>query len=229
MNFGMGLTRVRFRDYFSGTALGIIVGTFIFTFFVGRLRRLGKRLLESMVIWADNPLQNLLVRYKLNKDGLNVMEKGLTLIQRVAICFAAGVIGGLAVLLFGRVLFELGLSATFGVKAPISVEPAGYIQAALLGRAVGYPVRAFYRDRLEATVPLRSSILPRAGAGAVHNLPADEWRGVFRASAGRADVRSLPAAGKSAVRDSHRFGSNGDNREEAVIMNIIQPPLFSIA
>jgi len=32
MNFGMGLTKVRFGDYFSGTALGIIVGTFIFTF-----------------------------------------------------------------------------------------------------------------------------------------------------------------------------------------------------
>src|SRR5208283_746955 len=38
MNFGMGLTRVRFWDYFSGTALGIIVGTFIFTFFVGTVR-----------------------------------------------------------------------------------------------------------------------------------------------------------------------------------------------
>jgi uncharacterized membrane protein YdjX (TVP38/TMEM64 family) len=38
MNFGMGLTRVRFRDYFSGTALGIIVGTFIFTFFVGTIK-----------------------------------------------------------------------------------------------------------------------------------------------------------------------------------------------
>ena len=38
MNFGMGLTRVRFRDYFLGTALGIIVGTFIFTFFIGTLR-----------------------------------------------------------------------------------------------------------------------------------------------------------------------------------------------
>ena len=38
LNFGMGLTRVRFRDYFSGTALGIIVGTFIFTFFVGTVR-----------------------------------------------------------------------------------------------------------------------------------------------------------------------------------------------
>ena len=33
MNFGMGLTRVRFWDYFFGTGLGIIVGTFIFTFF----------------------------------------------------------------------------------------------------------------------------------------------------------------------------------------------------
>ena len=38
MNFGMGLTRVRFRDYFLGTALGIIIGTFIFTFFIGTLR-----------------------------------------------------------------------------------------------------------------------------------------------------------------------------------------------
>lgn len=38
MNFGMGLTRVRFRDYLFGTALGILVGTFIFTFFVGTVR-----------------------------------------------------------------------------------------------------------------------------------------------------------------------------------------------
>ncbi len=38
MNFGMGLTKVRFRDYFLGTALGIIVGTFIFTFFVGTVK-----------------------------------------------------------------------------------------------------------------------------------------------------------------------------------------------
>jgi uncharacterized membrane protein YdjX (TVP38/TMEM64 family) len=38
MNFGMGLTRVRFWDYFFGTGLGIIVGTFIFTFFIGTLK-----------------------------------------------------------------------------------------------------------------------------------------------------------------------------------------------
>ena len=38
MNFGMGLTRVQFWDYFAGTALGILVGTFIFTFFIGNLK-----------------------------------------------------------------------------------------------------------------------------------------------------------------------------------------------
>jgi uncharacterized membrane protein YdjX (TVP38/TMEM64 family) len=38
MNFGMGLTKVHFRDYFFGTGLGIIVGTFIFTFFIGTLK-----------------------------------------------------------------------------------------------------------------------------------------------------------------------------------------------
>jgi uncharacterized membrane protein YdjX (TVP38/TMEM64 family) len=40
MNFGMGLTKVRFWDYFFGTALGIIVGTFIFTFFIGTLKEI---------------------------------------------------------------------------------------------------------------------------------------------------------------------------------------------
>jgi uncharacterized membrane protein YdjX (TVP38/TMEM64 family) len=38
MNFGMGLTRVRFWDYLAGTGLGILVGTFVFTFFIGTLK-----------------------------------------------------------------------------------------------------------------------------------------------------------------------------------------------
>jgi len=38
MNFGMGLTRILFRDYLAGTGLGIIVGTFIFTFAIGTLK-----------------------------------------------------------------------------------------------------------------------------------------------------------------------------------------------
>jgi uncharacterized membrane protein YdjX (TVP38/TMEM64 family) len=40
MNFGMGLTRVNFRDYFFATGLGILVGTFIFTFFIGSLKEI---------------------------------------------------------------------------------------------------------------------------------------------------------------------------------------------
>jgi len=38
MNFGMGLTKVKFSDYFFGTGLGIIVGTFVFTFFFGTIK-----------------------------------------------------------------------------------------------------------------------------------------------------------------------------------------------
>ena len=56
------------------------------------------------------------------EKGLNMVDNGLTLMQRVAICFAAGVIGGVAVVLFSYVLFGLGLSATFGVKAPVSLK-----------------------------------------------------------------------------------------------------------
>ncbi|MEJ2688949.1 MAG: TVP38/TMEM64 family protein [Deltaproteobacteria bacterium] len=37
MNFGMGLTKVRFGDYLLGTGFGILVGTFVLTFFFGTL------------------------------------------------------------------------------------------------------------------------------------------------------------------------------------------------
>ncbi len=50
MNFGMGLTKVRFRDYLWGTGLGILVGTFIFTFFVGTVKE----------VWATGQWANLL-------------------------------------------------------------------------------------------------------------------------------------------------------------------------
>ena len=50
MNFGMGLTKVRFRDYFAGTGLGIIVGTFIFTFFIGTIKE----------VWASGEWAQLL-------------------------------------------------------------------------------------------------------------------------------------------------------------------------
>jgi uncharacterized membrane protein YdjX (TVP38/TMEM64 family) len=50
MNFGMGLTKVRFGGYFFGTGLGILVGTFIFTFFVGTLKE----------VWASGNWEELL-------------------------------------------------------------------------------------------------------------------------------------------------------------------------
>lgn len=50
MNFGMGLTKVRFWDYFAGTGLGIIVGTFIFVFFIGTL----------VEVWASRDWAQLL-------------------------------------------------------------------------------------------------------------------------------------------------------------------------
>ncbi len=37
LNFGMGLTRVSFRDYFFGTLFGIIAGGFVLTFFFATL------------------------------------------------------------------------------------------------------------------------------------------------------------------------------------------------
>jgi len=57
----------------------------------------------------------------MEKD-LNTMKRALTVSQRVAICFAAGVIGAVAVVLFSHVLFQLGLSATLGVTAPVSLK-----------------------------------------------------------------------------------------------------------
>jgi uncharacterized membrane protein YdjX (TVP38/TMEM64 family) len=50
MNFGMGLTKVRYRDYLWGTGLGILAGTFIFTFFVGTVKE----------VWATSQWANLL-------------------------------------------------------------------------------------------------------------------------------------------------------------------------
>jgi uncharacterized membrane protein YdjX (TVP38/TMEM64 family) len=64
MNFGMGLTKVRFWDYFAGTGLGILVGTFIFTFFIGRLKE----------VWASGDWGQLLSFKVLFSVGLFVFS-----------------------------------------------------------------------------------------------------------------------------------------------------------
>ena len=113
----------------------------------------------------------------MTKKDLNVMEDGLTLIQRVAICFAAGVIGGLAVVLFSYVLFELGLSAICGVKAPIPLK-SPYIYRPLFWAGLwGIPFGLFIKiawkhlylfgllDFLAPVLALFIILLPMSGAG----------------------------------------------------------------
>ena len=107
----------------------------------------------------------------------NVTGEGLTLIQRVAICFPAGVIGALAVVLFSLVLFGLGLSATFGVKAPLSLESPGIYRplfwGGLWGILFGLFIKTVWRrlylfGLLYVLVPLLALyiiFLPRSGAG----------------------------------------------------------------
>jgi len=143
------------------------------------------------------------------------IQGGLTVLQRVAICFAAGVLGGLAVVLFSHVLFALGLSAALGVKEPVSLKSPDIYKPLFWGGLWGIPF-ASAKGCLGAAVPLRSAVLSRAGAGPVYHLPADERRGLVRASARRADVHGLPAAGQSAVRNSHRPCRKGDHWEEAI-------------
>jgi hypothetical protein len=79
----------------------------------------------------------------------NAMEPGLTVTQRVAVCFAAGVIGGLAVVLFSHLLFALGLSATLGVNAPVSLKPPDVYRplfwAGLWGIPFGLLIKPLWR------------------------------------------------------------------------------------
>ena len=97
--------------------------------------------------------------------------------QRVAICFAAGVIGAAAVVLFSHVLFELGVSETFGVKAPISLKSPdvykplfwGGLWGIPFGLAIGAAWKHLYLfGLLYVLAPLSALFLiflPMAGAG----------------------------------------------------------------
>jgi hypothetical protein len=111
------------------------------------------------------------------KEDLNVMGSGLTLMQRVAICFAAGVIGGLAVVFLSHLLFALGVSAILGVNEPVSLKsPEIYrplFWAGLWGIPFGLLIKAVWRRLylfgllyfLAPVLALFTIFLPMSGAG----------------------------------------------------------------
>ncbi len=108
---------------------------------------------------------------------MNATEKGLDMMQRVSICFVAGVIGALAVILFVRVLFALGISAAFGVMAPIPLTPPVMYRLLFWGGLWGIPFGLFIKSAwkriylfglLYFLLPVLAAFLiflPRSGAG----------------------------------------------------------------
>ena len=113
----------------------------------------------------------------MTEKDLNMMENGSTLIQLVAICFAAGVIGGVAVVLFSHVLFESGISATFGVKAPVSLKSPDIYRPLFWAGLWGIPFGLFVKTVwarlylfgllyfLAPVLALYTIFLPMSGAG----------------------------------------------------------------
>jgi hypothetical protein len=63
----------------------------------------------------------------------------MTLIQRVAICFAAGVVGALAVVLLSQVLFALGIGQKLGVKEPVALKSPDVYRPLFWGGLWGIP------------------------------------------------------------------------------------------
>ena len=58
----------------------------------------------------------------ITEKDLNVRQSALTVSQRAAICFAACVIGAVAVVVLSHMMFGVGFSQALGVKAPVSLK-----------------------------------------------------------------------------------------------------------
>jgi hypothetical protein len=63
----------------------------------------------------------------------------MTLVQHVAICFTAGVVGALAVVLTSHALFALGIGKKLGVDAPIPFKSPDIYKPLFWGGLWGIP------------------------------------------------------------------------------------------
>jgi len=152
----------------------------------------------------------------ITERDVGTMNTVSTLGQRVAICFAAGVLGALAVLLFSQILFGAGLSQTLGVKAPVSLKSPDVYRPLFWGGLWGILFGLFVRPAwkrlylvgfLYVLAPLTALFL---------FFPAENGCWIFWTQSWRADVYALPCIGESSFRDSHRLGCQGDNRQASL-------------
>ena len=107
----------------------------------------------------------------------NAMNSALTISQRAAICFGAGVIGAVAVVICSYVLFGLGISGTLGVPGPLPLKSPDIYKplfwGGLWGILFGFFVKPAWKHLylfgfLFVLAPLAALFLfflPMAGAG----------------------------------------------------------------
>ena len=113
-------------------------------------------------------------------------EASMTASQRMAICFAAGVIGAVAVVLCSYILFGLGISGTLGVNGPLPLKSPDIYKPLFWGGLWGVLFGLFIKTSwnrlylvgflyvLAPLLALYLFFLPMSGAGyfGLHRGPA---------------------------------------------------------
>jgi hypothetical protein len=111
----------------------------------------------------------------------------MTLSQQTAICFAAGCVGALAVVLASHALFAVGLGQKLGVKEPVSLKSPDIYRPLFWGGLWGIPLGLLLDAAwphlylvgllyfLAPLVALYLFFLPQAGAG-LFGLKQGGWK-----------------------------------------------------
>jgi len=127
-------------------------------------------------VQLDNRGTNERSEASIMEQNMNMLS-GFTLSQRMAICFAAGVIGAAAVVLLSHILFALGISGALGVKAPIPLKSPDIYKPLFWGGLWGLLFGLFMKTAwnrlylvgflyfLAPMAALFLFFLPKAGAG----------------------------------------------------------------